>query len=90
MATTATTTIRIPRSLHRQLSEYAKPRRLTLVGAIERSLEAALQEEFWAAVDASMGTTEAVAESQAEAASVSGTLRDGLDDESAYWIEALR
>ncbi|MDR0594165.1 MAG: hypothetical protein LBG60_13125 [Bifidobacteriaceae bacterium] len=86
MAQSATTTIRLPRSLHRRLSEFARQRQLTVAAAVEASLEAARREEFWSAVDRQMCTAEARAANQAEAASFDGALVDGLDDESAYWL----
>ncbi|MDR1427347.1 MAG: hypothetical protein LBJ08_06275 [Bifidobacteriaceae bacterium] len=89
MAQTATTTIRIPRSLHRQLSDYARSHGVTLAAALGRAIAAAHREEFWTAVEATMCSPEAVTSTHAEAAAMDMALTDGLDDESAYWREVL-
>ena len=78
----ATTTIKVPTELRDRLAELARREHTTLAGAIARSLDAAEDAAFWAAVTETMGEPDRVAER------FSGTLSDGLDPDET-WDDVL-
>jgi hypothetical protein len=90
MSQTPTVSIRIPRSLHTRLTEYAASRDTSIVGAIGQSLTLAQREQFWAAVETTMCSPDAVGENRAEAGAMDPGLAEGLDDESDYWLRVLK
>lgn len=79
-----TTTIKVSKELRDRLAVLAQAENTTLAGAIERSLDAADDAQFWAAVAATMSPGTVAADSAGHAA----TLADGLDaneDWSDVW-----
>lgn len=67
------TTIKVPRHLRDRLATRARATHTTLAGALEQALDAADEQEFWAAVRASNAPAD-----RDPLASVA--LRDNLDD----------
>jgi hypothetical protein len=85
MPITDTRTIRITASLHRRLSERSRVSHATLDQTIAAALDSLQEQEFWRAVDATMGTPEAEEDLKQEAASFDGALADGLGGEEYDW-----
>lgn len=81
------TTIKVPIELRDRISKLARSQHTTMAGAVERALDAAETEAFWAEVRATMGTPEARADLRLETESLSGTLKDGLESED--WSDIL-
>lgn len=79
------TTIKVPMELRDRISKFAKSQHTTMAEAVEKALDAAETEAFWADVRATMGTPEARADIHRETEALSGTLRDGLEPED--WSE---
>jgi hypothetical protein len=50
----------------------------------------AQREQFWAAVEMTMCSPDAVGENRAEAEAMDPGLAEGLDDESDYWLSVLK
>ena len=82
------TTIRVPRQLHERLAKRAANRHTTLAEAIEHALDTEDAAEFWASVEATMGTATAQAVIRVDAEALSGTLKDGLDPDER-WDDVL-
>ena len=79
-----TTTLRVSRRLHDRLTQRARAADTTLAGAIENALDVAEREEFWTQAAATMGSADARTALSADAASIRGTLRDGLDPSETW------
>lgn len=75
-----TTTIKVPTELRDRLAALARTEKTTLAGAIERSLDAADDAQFWAAVATTMSPGTVAADSALHAA----TLSDGLDPDEDW------
>lgn len=75
-----TTTIKVPTELRDRLAALARTEKTTLAGAIERSLDAADDAQFWAAVVTTMSPGTVAAESARHAAALS----DGLDTDEDW------
>lgn len=84
----ATTTIRLSRELHDRIAARAAQRGATLAAAIERALDVEDRAEFWAQMEATMGTPEARNVARDDSATLAGTLRDGLDPDER-WDDVL-
>lgn len=82
------TTVRVPRELHDRLARRAASHGTSLAGAIERALDVEERAEFWARVEATMGTPEARAAIRIDTEPFAGTLRDGLDPDER-WDDVL-
>ncbi|RRR97640.1 hypothetical protein [Glycomyces terrestris] len=79
------TTIKVPVELRDRISRLASSQHTTMAGAVERALDAAETQAFWAEVRATMLTPEARADLRRATERLSGTLRDGLEPED--WSE---
>lgn len=87
-----TTTIKVPVELRDRLAELAKRDGTTLAGAIVRSLDAAEESAFWAAVAKTLGASPATEEADVDgqqhvsagAEALSGDLSDGLDPDETW------
>jgi predicted transcriptional regulator len=84
----ASTTIRVSRRLHDRLTKRAAGRHTTLAEAIEHALDAEERTEFWANVEATMGTAQAQATIRVDTEALSRTLKDGLDPDER-WDDVL-
>ena len=81
------TTIKVPVELRERISKLARSRHTTIVGAVERAIDAEETEAFWEEVRATMSTAEARADIIREAEERSGTIRHGLGHEA--WSDIL-
>lgn len=84
----ATTTIRLSRELHDRIADRASRRGGTLAAAIERALDVEDRAEFWAQMEATMGTPEARETARNDQAVLAGAMRDGLDPDER-WDDVL-
>jgi predicted transcriptional regulator len=82
------TTIRVSRQLHDRLAKRAASRHATLADAIEHALDVEDSAEFWANVEATMGSATARAAIRVDTEALSGTLKDGLDPDER-WDDVL-
>lgn len=82
------TTIRVSRQLHDRLAKRAASRHTTLAEAIEHAIDAEERAEFWANVEATMGTANAQAAIRVDTEALAGTLKDGLDPDER-WDDVL-
>lgn len=78
------TTIKVPVELRDRLAEIARREHTTLAGAIARTLDGADEAAFWRRAAEAM----TVAAGGAAAATVEGTLADGLDPDER-WDDVL-
>ncbi|WP_158299778.1 hypothetical protein [Glycomyces paridis] len=77
----AMTTIKVPVELRDRIAKLAEHRHLTMAGAVERAIDVAEEEEFWARARAVMGSADARDDLRRESERLSGTIRDELEPE---------
>lgn len=84
----ASTTIRVSRQLHDRLAKRAASRQTSLAEAIEHALDTEERADFWADVEATMGSAGSQAAIRVDTEALSGTLMDGLDPDER-WDDVL-
>ncbi|WP_205325203.1 hypothetical protein [Glycomyces sp. YM15] len=83
----AMTTIKVPVELRDRIARLAEERHLSMAGAVERAIDVAEEEEFWARARAVMGTVEARVGLQRESERLAPSLGDELEAED--WSDIL-
>jgi predicted transcriptional regulator len=81
------TTIKVPVEFRDRIAKLAEHRHLTMAGAVERAIDVAEEEEFWARARAVMGTAAARSDLERESERLASSLGDELEPED--WSDIL-